>query len=135
MELTQYTEYSTIPQTVRDIVANRCTLLDEYILFQTGDYEYSALIHNLVTDDTTLLVFSRYSSGNYSNYYRVTESEGSWDYSYSNEYYCYSNVGVGTALSLPVYDGLQAHSCAVITVVLLFLIVFKSSLFPFIKRK
>ena len=88
--MTQHNEYSSVPQMVRDIVANRCTLLDEYIVFQTGDYTYGALIHNLVTGDVTELTFSRYS--NYGTY-TVSESEGTWEFKVNNEYYCYSNCG------------------------------------------
>lgn len=130
--MTQYTDYSTIPQQIRDIVANRCSLLDEYILFQTGSYEYTALIHDLITDDVVQLTFTRGS--NYS-VYTVTESQGEWDYTVYNEYYCYSNVSLGAALDLPVVEGVQAHASVVLTVVLMFLVVFRSSLFPFRKKK
>lgn len=130
--MTQYTDYGSIPQMVRDIVANKCSLLDEYILIQTGQYEYTALIRDVITDEVTQLVFTRTS--NYS-IYTVDQTEGTWDYSVSNEYYCYSNVGLGAALDLPVMDGVQAHASVVFTVVLMFLIVFKSTLFPFRKKK
>lgn len=128
----QYTDYSTIPQQIRDVVANKVKLLDEYILLQTGQYEYTALIHDLVTGDVTQLRFTRAS--NYSNY-TVDQSAGTWDFTVINEYYCYSNVGLGAALDLPVYDGIQAHGSAVLVVVLMFLIVFRSALFPFRKKK
>ena len=130
--MTQYTDYGTIPQAVRDIVANKCKILDEYILLQTGQYEYTALIHDLVTDEVTQLTFSR--SSNYGQY-SVDQSSGTWEYTVSNEYYCYSNVGLGAALDLPVMDAVMAHAAIVITVCLMFLVVFKSTLFPFMKRK
>ena len=44
--MTQYTDYGSIPQAVRDLVANKISLLDEYILMQTGSAEYTALIRN-----------------------------------------------------------------------------------------
>lgn len=130
--MNQYTDFSTIPQQVRDVVANKVKLLDEYILIQTGQYEYTALIHDLVTDDVIQLCFTR--SSNYSTY-TVDQSAGIWDFTVSNEYYCYSNVGLGAALDLPVYDGIQAHCSAVLVVALMFLIVFRSALFPFRKKK
>lgn len=130
--MTQYTDFSTVPQQIRDIVANRCSLLDEYILFQTGQYQYSALIHDLITGEVTRLTFSR---GDNYGYYTVTESQGEWNYTVYNEYYCYSNVRLGAALDLPVVEGVQAHASVVLTVVLMFLVVFRSSLFPFRKKK
>lgn len=130
--MTQYDDYTSIPQQIRDITANKVKLLDEYILFQTGQYQYTALIHDIVTDETRQLTFSR--SDNY-GVYAVHETEGLWTFTVTNEYYCYSNVGLGAALSLPVMAGVQAHSSVVFTVVLMFLVVFKSSLFPFSKKK
>lgn len=130
--MTQYTDYGSIPQMVRDIVANKCSLLDEYVLIQTGQYEYTALIHDIVTDEVIQLTFTRTS--NYS-IYTVNQSVGTWDYTVSNEYYCYSNIGLGAALDLPVYEGVQAHTAVIFTVVLMFLILFKSTLFPFRKKK
>lgn len=128
----QYMDYGTIPQTVRDIVANKCKLLDEYIILQTGNYEYTALIHNLVTDEVTQLTFTR--TNNYSQY-TVDQRAGTWEFTVYNEYYCYSNVGLGAALDLPVMDAVVAHAAVVMTVTLMFLIVFKSTLFPFRKKK
>lgn len=128
----QYNSYSSIPQQVRDVVANKCKLLDHYILIQTGEYEYTALIHDIVTDDVTQLRFTR--ADNYSTYY-VVQSDGTWEYTVSNEYYCYSNVGLGAALDLPVMDGVVAHAAVVLTIVIMFLLVFRSSLFPFRKNK
>lgn len=130
--MTQHTDYTTIPQQVRDIVANKCSLLDHYILVQTGENEFTALILNVVTEEVTQLVFTRSSS--YGSYF-VMQSEGVWEYTVTNEYYCYSNVGLGAALDLPVMEGVQAHASVVLTIVLVFLIVFKSALFPFRRKR
>ena len=127
----QYTDYSSIPQTVRDLVANKCQLLDQYILMQTGAAEYTALIRNPVTDTTTQIVVSRAS--NYGAY-TVTQTDGFWAYTVTNEYYCYSNIGYGAALDLPVVDGLQAHASAVFVSVLALAILFKGVLFPCLDR-
>ena len=128
----QYPDYGTIPQMVRDIVANKVKLLDEYILLQTGEYEHTALIHDLVTGEVLKIVFTR-DKDSYS--YAVSETEGEWDFYVSNQYYCYSNVGLGAALDLPVVEAVQAHASVVLTVVLMFLVVFRSTLFPFRKKK
>ena len=129
--MVQYTDYGSIPQTVRDLVANKCQLLDEYILMQTGAAEYTALIRNPVTDTTTQVVVSRAS--NY-GHYTVSQTDGTWAYSISNEYYCYSNIGYGSALDLPVVAGVTAHAGAVVVCVLMLAIMFKGVLFPCLDR-
>lgn len=128
--MTQYNYYSEIPDRILEIVASRCRVLDEYIVFQSGEAEYVAMIRDMVTGDVTQLLFRRSASGVYS----MIESAGVWEWNITNEFYCYSNVGLGSVLDLPVYDGVQAHFAVVFTVVLMFLVVFRSSLFPFGKR-
>lgn len=129
--MVQTTEYSSIPQAVRDLVANKCHLLDEYILFQTGTTEYTALIRNPVTKEVTQYRF--YRTNNYSTY-SVAQTAGVWEYTVNNEYYCYSNIGYGAALDLPVVEGLQAHAGAVVVCVLMLVIMFKGVLFPCLER-
>lgn len=129
--MVQYNDPSSVPQAVRDVVANKCHLLDQYILMQTGQYEYTALIHNPVLDETQQLVFTRGS--NYSAY-NVVQTVGVWDYTVTNEYYCYSNIGYGAALDLPVVEGIQAHAGAVLVCVLMLAIMFKGVLFPCLDR-
>lgn len=130
--MTQYTEYGTIPQAVRDLVANKVKLLDQYILMQTGQYEYTALILNTSTDEVTQIRVYRESS--YGTY-RVETSTGSWDWSLTNEYYCYSNVGYGASLDLPVMEGVTAHATVILSCALMFAIIFKGVLFPCLARK
>ena len=128
----QYTELSPIPDPIQEITANHCRLLDRYVLFQTGATEYTALIQDSVTGKVTELRFWQSDNGEYT----VMSYDSTWDYSVYNEYYCYSNMGFGAALDLPVMDGIQAHAAAVFTVFLMFLVVFRSLLFPFrIRRK
>lgn len=129
--MTQYTDYGSIPQAVRDLVANKISLLDEYILLQTGSAEYTALIRN-PGKDVRQIVISRAS--NYGAYV-VSVSEGVWDYTVSNEYYCYSNVGYGAALDLPVMEGVTAHATVILACALMFAIIFKGVLFPCLDRK
>lgn len=130
--MTQYESYSSIPQAVRDVVANKISLLDQYILFQTGQNEYTALIYKPGLNVCKQYVFSR--ADNYS-VYTVTESEGSFTYTVSNEYYCYSNVGYGMALDLPVTDLAIAHSSIILACALMLAIVFKGAIFPCLRRK
>lgn len=129
--MVQYSEYSTIPQAVRDLVANKCQLLDQYILMQTGQQEYTALVNNPVTKET--IQYRIYRTSNY-NTWTVVQTYGVWEYTVNNEYYCYSNIGYGAALDLPVVDGIQAHASAVIVSVLMLAIMFKGVLFPCLDR-
>ena len=128
--MTQYTDYGSIPQAVRDLVANKISLLDSYILMQTGEYQYTALVNKpgLGCKEYTI-----HRSGNY-GYYTVTESEGTWEYTVSNEYYCYSNVGYGSALSLPVAELSTAHASVILACALMLAIVFKGVLFRCLKK-
>ena len=113
--MNQYTvSYSSPSTDIQNIFANKISVLDKYILFQTGQNEYTGLIYDIATKKTTEVVFTRGTSSGY-NYWSVSESEvSSFDYNLKNQYYCYSNVGYGKALSLPVYDSLSAISCTVL---------------------
>lgn len=130
--MTQYTEYSSVPQAIRDIVANKIQLLDQYILFQTAQNEYTALVHNPVTKVTTAYTFNR--ANNYSQY-DVREAAGEWEYVVRNEYYCYSNIGYGAALDLPVVQGVTAYSGVVLCCVLMLAVMFKGVLFPCLRKR
>lgn len=129
--MTQYTDYSSVPTQIQNVVANKCQLLDQYILFQTGQYEYTALVRNPITKETKAYTFTR--SNNYSQY-SVAVTDADWSYSVSNEYYCYSNIGYGSALDLPVVEGVTAHAAVVLVCVLMLAIMFKGVLFKCIRR-
>lgn len=129
--MVQADSYGSIPQTVKDLVANKVHLLDEYILCQTGDHEYTALIYDTAQKKTTQIrIYRPYSN----SVYRVDISDGVWDWTINNEYYCYSNVGVGSALDLPVYQGVTAYAAVILSAALMFAIVFKGVLFPCLER-
>ena len=43
----QYTDsYSSASSDIQNLIANKVALLDQYILMQTGQNEYTALIYN-----------------------------------------------------------------------------------------
>lgn len=135
MAITQYTTSYSDPSTaIQNLIANKISLLDQYILMQTGQYEYTALVYDPTSKECTQYTMSRDSS-NYSSYYEVTETTADFDFTVSNEYYVYSNVGYGKALDLPVYDGVISHSLIVICLMLLFAVVFKGALFKIFKRR
>lgn len=134
--ITQYTNhngYSIADSTIQAIVSNKVALLDQYILMQTGENEYTALVRNPFTKKTTQYIFIR--NGNYSSGYTLSTSEGvDWEYTVSNEVYVFSNMGKGRALDLPVYEGVISHSLIIVCCVLLFAIVYKGVLFKCLDR-
>ena len=130
--MTQYTDYGSIPQAVRDLVANKISLLDSYILMQTGEYQYTALVNK---PGLGCRQYTIQRSSNYGQQYTVKESVGTWDYTVTNEYYCYSNVGYGAALSLPVAELSTAHASVILACALMLAIVFKGVLFPCLTKR
>lgn len=133
--MTQYETYSSIPQAVRDLVANKISLLDFYILMQTDQYEYTALVYKPGLNVCKKFVITRGDGGSYNTVYRVTESVGTFDYTVTNEYYCYSNVGYGAALDLPVTELATSHASVILACALMLAIVFKGVLFPCLRKR
>lgn len=129
--ITQYNDgYSSPGSDIQNIVANNVSLLDSYVLMQTGQYEYTALIYNNASKECEKIVFSRTSSSSYNGTYTVSRSADTFDYEITNEYYVYSNVGQGRSLDLTnLHTGVTAHATAVIMLVICFAIVFKGVLF------
>lgn len=132
--ITQYTDsYSSIPSQVVSIVNNKCSLLDKFIIMQTGDRQYTALIYNVCSKKGKQYVFSR--SSNF-NYYTVSESDiSSFDYTVTNEYYVYSNDGIGQSVDLMVYHGATAHAVVIVSLFVMFAVIFKGALFKCLRRK
>lgn len=129
--MVQYSELHQIPQLVRELVANKVALLDQYVLCQTGEREYTALIYNTSTKECKEIKVVRGED----NVYTMAETAGTWEYTIVNECYAYSNVGRGASLDLPVMEGVTAHADMIVCVALMFAIVFKGVLFPCLKPK
>lgn len=132
----QYTNsYSSASSDIQNLVANSVSVLDQYILMQTGEYEYTALIKNMASKDVEQITVSRSSSSGYNNQYSVTRQNGAdFDFSVSNEYYVYSNVGYGKSLNIPSYEGIRTYGITALTVLVFFMIVFKGALFKCLRR-
>ena len=130
----QYTDsYSSIPSQVVSIVNNKCSLLDKFIIMQTGDRQYTALVYNVCSKKGKQYIFSR--SSNY-NYYTVSESDiSSFDYTVTNEYYVYRNDGIGQSVDLMVYHGATAHAVVIVSLFVMFAVIFKGALFKCLRRK
>lgn len=133
--ITQYNGgYSSIPADFQNLIANKCNILDRYIIMQTGENEYSGLIYNPCTKECKQYTLSR-SSSNYNSYYVLNERAGEFEYSISNQYYVFSNDGVGKSLELPITNSVTAFSMLIISCTLMFAIVFKGVLFKCLKQR
>lgn len=134
--ITQYSDsYSSLSSEIQNIIANKVALLDQYILMQTGQYEYTALIYNPNTKKCTEYTITRSSSSGYSNYYTISESTAKFEYTVLNEYYVFSNIGYGRSLSLPVHEGVQSFSLVIICCLLCLSIVFERVFYRWRKGK
>lgn len=134
--ITQYTDsYSNPSADIQNLIANKCSILDRYILMQTGEYEYSALVYNPCTKKCIQYTISRITTTGYNNRYKITSKDSTFDYNVTNEYYVYSNDGIGKALNLPVTESVTSFSLLIIACSLMFGIVFKGVLFKCLRRK
>lgn len=134
--INQFSSYSDPPSAFREIVANSVSVLDKYIIMQTGDYQYTALIQDVVTGEVEKIVCSRNTSGSYSGYYNIVRSsDASFEYDISNEYYVYSNVGVGRSLDIPSYEGVRTYSITSLVCLVFFAVIFKGVLFRCLRKK
>lgn len=131
----QYTDsYNSVGSDIQNLVANSVSILDQYILMQTGEYEYTALIKNMASKDVEKIVISRVYTSN-DRYYSVNRQNGSdFDFNVSNEYYVYSNVGYGKSLNIPSYEGIRTYGLTGITVLLFFMVMFKGALFKCLRK-
>ncbi len=133
--ITQHNEYGSISGDIQNLVANSISVLDEYILMQTGEYEYTALIKNLASRDVEKIVVRRSSLSGYNSQYTVSRQNGAdFDFNVTNEYYVYSNVGMGKSLDIPSYEGIRTYGLTGITVLLFFMVIFKGALFKCLKK-
>lgn len=130
--ITQYTtSYGTIPSDFVNLVANSVALGDKYILMRTGEYEYTALVKTPYEDKAELIVCRRTSNN---STYTVTRSKADYAYQCYNEYYVYSNDGVGKSLDIPAYQATTSYGIGAIVIFLCLWILFKEVLFrPWLK--
>ena len=134
----QYTDnYSTISADIQNIVANDVALLEDYVLLQTGQYEWTALINTRGINKCRFIKITRLTGTGVNNQYTVSMGEYSGEFGASvvNEYYTYSNVGIGRSIDLPIYDTAVSYSMVFISCLFAFAVVFKGVLFKCLKRK
>ena len=133
--ITQHNEYGSISSDIQNLVANSVSVLDKYVLMQTGEYEYTALIQNVANKEVEEITISRTSGTNYSSTYKVTRREvDEFDYSVSNEYYTFSNCGFGKSLDIPAYEGIRTYGLTGLVCLVFFAVMFKGALFKCLKK-
>lgn len=116
--MTQYVydgDYYTVPTAALSILENRLSPLDSFIMFCTSRNEYSALVSPFVGDDYKLIIRRSSSNGNW----EVSQSKTTESYTYTNEYYLYSNIGIGQRLDID-YSALTAVVLSVACTLLFF---------------
>lgn len=135
--ITQYNNsYGSISADIQNLVANSVSVLDLYVLMQTGEYEYTALIKNLANKEVEEITITRSTGTGYNNTFSVSRREvDEFDYSVSNEYYTFSNCGFGKSLDIPAYEGIRTYGATAVTVLIFFMVVFKGALFKCLRNK
>lgn len=134
--IVQSSQYSMPPTDVRNLIAAKVSILDKYVIFNTGENEYSALIFNPNTNHCTQYNVFRQSGMGYNYTWQIQRIDDvEFEYTISNEYYVYSNDGVGQMLDLPIYEPIQTFVSLTMLSTLFFAIVFKGVLFKCLRRK
>lgn len=134
--VTQSTDYSTISSTVLQLFYSKLGPLDEYIIMRTDEDEYTMLVRKIPSGTVTEYVCTRvYASSSWgSSYYDITSSSGDFDYSVSNEFYVYSNVGLGTMDILPVHEIMTSFACVSLCCLIFLAVMFKGALFKICRK-
>lgn len=118
----QHDSYGTISSTYLEYFADHVGLFDEYIAMRTGENQYQCLIKN-IDGSVDLISVDRVGTSGYNYYYQATVTESTWDYSYTNELYVYSNIGIGQQLPVE-YDHITAIGVVAICTLLVLKAVF-----------
>ena len=99
---------SSIATAYLNLFYSKLRPLDEYIICQTDDTEYTMLVRSAVDHDD-VMEYVIYREGN-TMPYLLDFYPGEWEYSISNEVYVYSNIGIGTISVLPCHEIMIAWS-------------------------
>ena len=132
----QYTDSYGTPQG-SSYIANKIGVFDEYIFFRSGESEYSAIVGDISDDCSSgsgvLYVISRASSS-YSTYQVSASTVENEEIEISNEYYVYSNVGLGQQLEIYQHQQIGTALNAIVGGMLL-MVFFVSSILSIWRRK
>lgn len=119
---------TVVPTYISSHIAGKCGILDRYVVYQTGEYEYQGIVIKLVGKGE-LYTYTR--SSNYSQW--DVSSQETMDYSYSvqHELYVCSTMGLGTVVAPPSWDYTVTLSIAVIACA----VSIRWLVFPWIERR
>lgn len=121
--------YGSVPEQVREDAESRIGLFDNYILYRTGESQYTLYVNKVIGQDYA--VTYSYSSGYYSY------SVDNWtveEPSLTAPMYSYSNQGYGYTLTSNYVDTFSAYCLGGIVVLLFLAVLFKGVLFRCLKR-
>lgn len=126
-------DYSFANSNVVDFCKSKVSLLDKYILLQDGNNHWTLLLKKPSGGVESYAISTKSSTGY--NYSVNHSSSSSFDYRVNNEFYVYSNVGVGKSFtSLPVHEGATCFSLVFIACCLSLAIFFKGVLFKCVRK-
>lgn len=95
--MTQYSDsYGTVSSSYLSYFQNHIGALDNAIAFRTGDKEYSCLVQSPNGQVEKIVITTNNSYGG--SIQSTVTAVDSFDYTITNEYYVYSNFGVGQRL-------------------------------------
>lgn len=112
--------YSLPSSTVTNYFKNYIMPTDSYIIMQTGQYTWSCVVDRVVGNDYIIRVTRPSGSGSYTVTNTVTTDT---TYSVSNDFYVYSNLGIGNKLDID-YSSFICGFLAVLCGVLAFKSIF-----------
>lgn len=98
----QYTSVYNTPSGM-PFFANKIGLGEDFICMQTGQYEYQCFVGDYEGGDGKLYILTR-SGGGSSGYITGSRDVTGETFEISNDYYVYSNIGIGQAYALPSYS-------------------------------
>lgn len=120
----QDTDYTTPPTAVQNIVASNIGLGESYILYETNDNEFTALIKKPFSDDFREIRIYRESAYNSTwEVERTNTNQGR--YTVYNEYYTFSNIGYGQTLDLPIHEQVTSYSSIILCCLIVILFTFR----------
>lgn len=122
--------YSMPSSTVTNYFKNYIMPTDSYIIMQTGQYTWSCVVDRVVGNDYIIRVTRPSGSGSYTVTNTVTTDT---TYLVSNDFYVYSNLGIGNKLDID-YSSFICGFLAVLCGVLAFKSIFGGCLLRRRKR-
>lgn len=115
IDMTQDTDYGT-PSSMSALI-NKVNPFDEYIALKISATESAILIGDIDTDSMTgsgTLITAARTGANYGGSYKLTSKEVTNEpITLTNEYYCYSNVGLGQSYTVPQFSQI---TCAAVLI-------------------